>query len=216
VALLPLFPLKTVLFPNTTLPLHIFEERYRTMIGRCIDQRTPFGVVLIRSGEEVGEAAEPFDIGTTARIIHVETLPDGRMNAIAFGQQRFRICSLDKSESFLQGEVELLDSTGLDAPENDLLVARTSGLFTEHFRLVLAISGQWMRGVDLPSDAAVLSDFLAGNLDLPVEERQPLLEMLSVPERLSRLAVLMGERLRALSERWESERREKFAGARLN
>jgi Lon protease-like protein len=63
---LPLFPLNTVLLPNTTLPLHIFEERYRTMIGRCIDERTLFGVVLIRSGEEVG--GEPTARVAAARI----------------------------------------------------------------------------------------------------------------------------------------------------
>ena len=213
---LPLFPLNTVLLPNTTLPLHVFEERYKTMIGRCIEERTPFGAVLIRSGEEAGGEAEPHEMGCTARIVQVQRLPDGRMNLLTFGEQRFRIVSLDRSEAYLQGEVELLESTGIDAPEVEELSARVSALFGEHFRLVLALTGQWMRKLDLPAEADVLADFLGGNLNLPVEEKQALLETLSVPERLSRLDVLLGDRIRTLTERWEEKRRKKFAGGVLN
>jgi len=75
---LDLFPLHTVLFPHMRLPLHIFEPRYRVMIRACIDEERPFGVALIRSGEEVGGPAEPHGVGTTARITSHETLPDGR------------------------------------------------------------------------------------------------------------------------------------------
>ena len=213
---LPLFPLNTVLLPNTTLPLHVFEERYKTMIGRCIEERTPFGVVLIRSGEEAGGEAEPHEVGCTARIMQVQRLPDGRMNLLTFGEQRFRIVRLDRSEAYLQGNVELLDSGDVDAPEVPEAAARVTALFGEHFRLVLALTGQWMRKLDLPTEADVLADFLGGNLHLPVEEKQALLETLSVPERLSRLEELLGDRIRTLTERWEEKRRKKFAGGVLN
>lgn len=213
---LPLFPLNTVLLPHTTLPLHIFEERYKTMIARCIDEQSPFGVVLIRSGEEVGGDAEPQDIGCTARIVQVERQPDGRMNLLAFGEQRFRIQSLDRSEAYLQGEVELLASTDADAAEVEELAPRISALFGEHFRLVLALSGQWMRALDLPSDPDVLADFIGGNLELPVERKQKLLETLSVPERMSRLAVIMGARIRVLTERLEEKRRKQFGRGVMN
>ena len=66
---LPLFPLNTVLFPGQVLPLHIFEERYRLMIRRCLAEDAPFGVALIQTGAEVGAAAEPHTVGTVARII---------------------------------------------------------------------------------------------------------------------------------------------------
>ena len=88
--LLALFPLNTVLFPGMPLPLHIFEERYKIMIGRCIDEDRPFGVVLIQSGTEVGNPAVPHVVGTTALIAAVKRLEDGRMNLIAVGQERFR------------------------------------------------------------------------------------------------------------------------------
>jgi len=213
---LPLFPLRTVLFPHTTVPLHIFEERYKLMIGRCIEQRSPFGVVLIRSGEEAGGSAEPHDAGTTARIARVQRLPDGKLNLVAYGERRFRIFALDTSEPYLQADVEFLESEDVDAPEVDAAAARVASLFGEQLRLVLAISGQWTRRLDLPSDADALADFVAGNAELPPKEKQALLETLSLPVRLSRLAVLLGDRVRALTELWEEQRRKKFAGERLN
>ncbi len=93
---IPLFPLNTVLFPGQVLPLHIFEERYRRMIGQCIEKSWPFGVTLIQEGEEVGGLAKPFKVGTTARVTQVERLDDGRLNIISVGEMRFRIASLDQ------------------------------------------------------------------------------------------------------------------------
>ncbi len=206
-----MFPLRTVLFPHAALPLHIFEERYKLMIGRCIDARSPFGVVLICSGEEVGGDAEPHDIGTTARIAQVQRLPDGKINLIAYGERRFRILALDTTEPYLQGDVELLESEHVNAPEVAELAMRVSALFAEHQRLVLAISGQWSRELGLPADPDTLADYVAGAVELPIAERQALLEMLSVPERLARLAVLLAARVRSLTEMWEEKRRTKFA-----
>src|SRR2546427_13232822 len=88
---LPLFPLNTVLFLGATLPLHIFEERYKEMIGVCLQQKAPFGVLLIRKSREVGAPAEPFDVGTTAHILKVEHLEEGRMNLICLGAHGFRV-----------------------------------------------------------------------------------------------------------------------------
>ena len=68
---LSLFPLNVVLFPGMPMPLHIFEERYKAMIGECVDREEPFGIILIKEGQEVGEPAEPVKVGTTARIVQV-------------------------------------------------------------------------------------------------------------------------------------------------
>jgi hypothetical protein len=213
---IPLFPLRTVLFPHTALPLHIFEERYRLMIGRCIEQRSTFGVALIRSGEEVGEAAEPHDVGTTARIAQVQRLPDGKLNLVAHGERRFRIIALDTNEPYLQGDVEHLASEDVDAPGIGEAAARVVPLFREQQRLALAIGGQWSREIELPSDHDALADYVAGNSELPAEEKQALLEMLSLPARLERLVQLLDRRVRALTDLWEEQRRKKFAGERLN
>jgi Lon protease-like protein len=82
---IPLFPLNTVLFPGMPLPLHIFEDRYKGMINQSIQEATPFGVVLIREGAEVGDTAIPYDVGTSAFVTQVERLPDGRMNINTVG-----------------------------------------------------------------------------------------------------------------------------------
>ena len=68
---LPLFPLNVVLFPGMVLPLHIFEPRYREMVNYCLDEKKPFGVVLLREGEERGGPAIPYQVGTAARIMRV-------------------------------------------------------------------------------------------------------------------------------------------------
>lgn len=213
---LPLFPLQTVLFPGMPLPLQIFEERYKLMVARCLEQETPFGVVLIRSGEAVGGAAEPHDIGTTARIARVQRLEDGRMNLVALGKQRFRILRLDNSEPYLMGEVEYLQSQETDAAKLGEEAHRMAALFREGFRLVMAVTGQWTRSLDLPNDPDRLADFVAYQLDIPAEAKQELLETLSVFDRLRREGELVGEQIRSLTERWEERRKERFAGAALN
>ena len=84
---LPLFPLNTVLFPKATIPLHVFEDRYKAMINQCVNTNSSFGVVLIRLGLEVGDSAIPYDIGTTAKITKIDYLGEGRLfiNAIGGG-----------------------------------------------------------------------------------------------------------------------------------
>ncbi len=117
---IPIFPLRSVLCPGVALPLHIFEERYRLMIGRCIERGEPFGVVLLREGAEVGALhGEVAAVGTTAAIRRAGAYPDGRLDILTVGQQRFRLEGLDRvSEPYLLGRVSLLDEpTG---PEEEL------------------------------------------------------------------------------------------------
>jgi Lon protease-like protein len=213
---LPLFPLRTVLFPGVALPIHVFEERYRTMIGRCIDERAPFGVALIRSGEEVGGPADPFETGCTASIARVQRLPDGKLNLIVLGERRFRIAALDSSEAYLVGDVEFVESAEVDTPEAREEADRVAALFGEQSRLKMAITGQWSRRLNLPDEPGALADFVAGNMDASPLAKQALLEQLNVPERLRMEADLLGERIRTLNERWERAHREKFTGAALN
>ncbi len=104
---LTLFPLNTVLFPGMQLKLHIFEERYKLMINRCIEEKEQFGVVLIQQGQEaLGPAAVPHGVGCAAAISEVQRLPQERMNIVAVGQRRFRIKSVDRALPYLVGDVE--------------------------------------------------------------------------------------------------------------
>jgi Lon protease-like protein len=101
--LLPLFPLQVVVFPRTRLPLHIFEERYKEMIGEALRASTEFGVVLAREGGIV-------NAGCTVVIDRVaKSYPDGRMDILTSGRRRFEVMSLDEEKDYLRGEVEFFD-----------------------------------------------------------------------------------------------------------
>ena len=103
---LRLFPLPVVLLPEEGLPLHIFEDRFKQMIGECLEEDLPFGVVL-------AEKRGVRQTGCTARVIHViEKLPDGRMNILTRGERRFRLLRTYSHRPYPLGDVEFLD----DAP----------------------------------------------------------------------------------------------------
>src|SRR6185295_4168291 len=103
---LPIFPLNTVLFPGGRLPLHIFEERYKLMVSRCLGRGEPFGVCLIRAGQEVGAPAEPFGIGTTAYIREVQELDEGRLNIVCIGGERFILGEITSSTPYITARIE--------------------------------------------------------------------------------------------------------------
>jgi Lon protease-like protein len=197
---IPIFPLNTVLFPGAALPLHIFEERYRLMIGRCLEGDRLFGVALIRLGNEVGGPAQPFDIGTTARITRIHKLSEERMNILCVGVQRFRILNLLQTEPYLVAKVELLESEADDASLAEL--ADTTGpLFAEYYRLYLALSDQWAHKIGMPQGPAALSDFMASRLPISLWAKQQLLEMLSVRRRLETEVEILSETVRDLTRR---------------
>lgn len=106
---IPLFPLRTVLYPGGPLPLRIFETRYLDMISRCLKSDAPFGVLLIRSGSETG-AADTFDIGTLARIDDWYQGSDGLLGVTALGDRRFRLKSAHRQADGLNiGDVEVME-----------------------------------------------------------------------------------------------------------
>jgi Lon protease-like protein len=135
---IPIFPLRSVLCPGVALPLHIFEERYQLMISRCIERDEPFGVVLIREGREVG----PFDghiaaVGTTAVIRRAGSYPDGRLDILTVGEQRFRLEHLDAaSEPYLVGRVSFLDEPTGPTDEARLGAERVGQRFIEYLELL--------------------------------------------------------------------------------
>ena len=172
-ALIPLFPLDVVLFPGTPLPLHIFEPRYKEMIGECLAQRRTFGVVRAL---EQGLA----EIGCTAEIITVvKEYPDGRLDLVTEGRQRFELISVNQDRSFLQAEVLLIDDDPGLPPQAD--AARAIQLHSE----LLTIAGATQ---DLSAaDPSSLSFYLAGSIPLDLDFKQKLLSLRSEPERLTLL-----------------------------
>jgi Lon protease-like protein len=172
-ALLPLFPLDVVLFPGTPLPLHIFEPRYKEMIAECLAERRTFGVVR---AIEQGLA----EVGCTAEIVSVvKEYPDGRLDLVTEGRNRFELLRVSQERSFLQAEVLMInDEPGSPAPED---TSRAVQLHSE----LLAIAGARQ---DLSAaDPSLLSFYLAGSLPLELDFKQKLLALRSEPERLSLL-----------------------------
>jgi uncharacterized protein len=203
---LPLFPLNTVLFPGAMLPLHIFEERYKRMVASCIEERRPFGVLLIRKGYEVGETAEPFEVGTTAHIARVDELEEGKMNLVCLGGQRFRTVRVVSEDPYLTGEVEFLSSVSTDDPKAKELSDDAGSLFAEYVRLYLAISNQWARSVEMPGEPDGLADFIGARLGVAPQVKQRLLEELSARTRLALEVQILGEAIREMTPRVEEAR----------
>jgi Lon protease-like protein len=209
---IPLFPLNTVLFPGATLPLHIFEDRYKQMISACIDERRPFGVLLIRKGFEVGDLAEPFEVGTTAHIARVDELEEGKLNLICLGGKRFRTVKLVGNEPYLTGEVELLETTATDDPKAKELSDDAGSLFAEYVRLYLAMSNQWARSIEMPGEPDLLADFIGSRLGVNPQTKQRLLEELSARTRLALEVQILGEAIREMTPRVEEARIMRWSG----
>jgi Lon protease-like protein len=169
VPLLPLFPLEIVVFPGAPLPLHIFEPRYKEMIGECLSQDRPFG--MVQAKEKALSA-----IGCSARIVTViKKYEDGRLDIAAKGAQRFEIIQVNQERSFLQAEVAFFD----DEPS---IVSKTAAdsVIQLHEQL-FAVMGQ---AVEIERGAAYLSFRLAQDLPVDLDFKQTLLEMKSEAERV--------------------------------
>ncbi len=194
--LLPLFPLELVLLPGVPLPLHIFEPRYKEMIGECLTGKLPFGVV--RSKEKEGIA----EIGCTAEITEVvKRYDDGRLDILAVGRQRFEILELNRDRSFLQAEVDFFD----DEPGMASAEERQRAL--ETFEQIAELAGS---EIEIDSEAALLSYQLAGALPIDLDFKQGLLSIRSEVERLGGLVEFFEALLPKL--RKAARRREKAGG----
>jgi Lon protease-like protein len=173
---LPLFPLNTVLFPGMPLPLHIFEERYKQMIGECLEGDRLFGVVLIRNGcEALGPLAEPHTVGCTARIMEVEPLEEGRMQITTVGEQRFRILSLIYDLPYLVGMVEFHPIV-VESPEELISAAdKLTPKVRQYINLLKQIEAVDLDPDSLPQDPVMLGHLAPVLLQMPPIEKQDLL-----------------------------------------
>jgi hypothetical protein len=115
---IPIFPLNTVLFPGGPLPLRIFESRYIDMVSMCMKSESPFGVLLIKDGEEAGSVTT-YEVGTLAKITDFYQGSDGLLGITAVGGQRFRLISNERQHDGLNiGEIDLIEAeASLPVPE---------------------------------------------------------------------------------------------------
>ncbi len=202
---IPLFPLKTVLFPGGVLPLRVFETRYVDMVRTCMKSDAPFGVVAIRSGSEVGNAAEPHSVGTFAHIVDWDMADLGVLLLNTRGGERFRILEMrTRPNQLIEARTEPVpdDRAPGDAPDDggdalpmcanvlrvvidDLLQRARDGAdesfispFPEPHRL---------------DDAGWVANRWSEMLPIPLNEKQRLLEMPDPATRLHRVAQYLQE-----------------------
>lgn len=186
---LPLFPLRTVLFPDGVLPLRIFEPRYVDMISRCMREQSGFGVVLIRQGAEArrdpsDDQPECFDVGTEAQVVDFNQADNGLLGIVARGGRKFRVLGTrEQTDHLLIGEVQYLpeEMAGELLPEHEPLVSMLKEL-AEHplvQKLDLQLDFEEARSVSLR---------LAELLPIEPEIKQALLQIRWPKERLTELA----------------------------
>lgn len=187
--MIPLFPLNTVLFPHGPLPLRIFETRYVDMVRYCMREQSPFGVVLIRAGSEVGTGAvgETSLVGTTARILDFNALPDGLLGITCQGERKFSVVKHWQQEDGLHcADVEFAQ------PEESVDVPFEYEHLSELLRKVLPELGELYAHVPKYfSNASWVGCRLAEILPIALSEKQFCLELDDPIARLARLNPLI-------------------------
>ncbi len=185
---LPLFPLNTVLYPGMSIRLNVFEDRYKQMLQDALRGERKFGVVLIKHGVEAhGPTPEPHQVGCQAAIRKVQPLSDGRINLLAVGGMRFRISAVTQDEPFLKAEVEALplldDMSQASKPVHSGIESK---LLAYAQKLDLLREGTFKMPV-LDEDPERLAYEVCALLQLPLEEKQSLLEIHELQQLLNTL-----------------------------
>lgn len=198
-AKLPLFPLNTVFFPGMTLPLRIFESRYRQMLDDCLASEPIFGVVLIKEGLEAGKPAVPHKVGATARILGVEKKAMDLIYITTIGEERFRVRHVLHNKPYLVGEVEPFPLTEVDAPEVKALAERGTALLSDYLELLSKALGAEIRLQRSPDDPETVAYLTAMLLQVTLPVKQRLLSIADLPSLLRAEAALLDREDKALS-----------------
>lgn len=185
----PLFPLGLVLLPREVVPLHIFEDRYRQMIGECLDQESPFGIVWVADDGVK-------DVGCTAAVTELlERMDDGRMNILVQGEQPFRLLRRVDDMAYPAGDVELLEENA-DGYDEDEEGGESGSLARARYAdLVEKVTESRPPETDVEELDAY---GMAATLDFGLEAKQRLLELRSEESRLEHLAEVFAGAMKRL------------------
>jgi uncharacterized protein len=199
---LPMFPLNSVLFPTMSVPLHVFEDRYRALVKHVLAEPDParrvFGSVAIREGYEVGEHGkqELHRVGCRLQITEATAHADGTFDILTVARDRFRLNRLETGGPFPIGEVtNIIDESTL-VPEG--LVETATVTFADYRSVLSEIRADPLTG-PLPRDPVYLAWVLASAAPLTFPDRQALLEVTDPGERLTMVTNLFRSELRAMS-----------------
>jgi Lon protease-like protein len=198
---LPMFPLNAVLFPGVSVPLTVFEDRYRALVHHLLrvePEERYFGSVGIREGYEVGEhgAQSLFKIGCRVKMTDVESHPDGTFSLVAVGMERISLERLDVTGAYPVGHV--VDRPEAPSHVDDEVDELAQATFVA-YRTMLAEYREDPYPFPLPQVPAYLSWTLAAVAPLPLHERQALLEAEDAGARLAMVTQLLRTELRAMN-----------------
>jgi Lon protease-like protein len=199
---LPMFPLNSVMFPGVSIPLRVFEDRYRALVHHLLRVPDPtdrvFGTVAIREGYEVGDhgAQSLYKVGCRVRMTDVEPRPDGTFDLVAVGLDRIELERLDTTGSFPLGHVSARPEHGAAVPAE--VVEQSRAVFTA-YRVALTAIRSDPYPAPLPQDPTYLSWTLAAVAPLPMPDRQSLLEAEDAGLRLRLVTDLLRTELRAMN-----------------
>ncbi|MDF1603090.1 LON peptidase substrate-binding domain-containing protein [Nocardioides sp. YIM 152315] len=199
---LPMFPLNAVLFPGLSVPLHVFEDRYRALVHHLLRVDDPaervFGSVGIREGYEVGDhgAQSLYRVGCRLQLTDVESNPDGTFDVVAVGMERIELHRLETGGAFPVGHV--VDRPDATQAVPDEVLERARAAFVAYRAALTELRSDPYEGT-LPRDPTYLSWTLAALAPLPMSERQSLLEAEDATDRLVLLTDLLRTELRAMN-----------------
>jgi Lon protease-like protein len=179
-----LFPLNLVLLPGEQAPLHIFEPRYRELIGECLEQNEEFGLVL---ADDDGMR----EIGCRAGVIEVlEQFDDGRLNIVVEGRERIRIAGVTEGGSYMKADVEDIGDEDESPTEDEV-----EEVLAAYQRVVTAAEAELE---DLDFDGDSIAYQIAARVDFGTEVKQGLLELRSERQRVLRLAPMLDQAAEAV------------------
>jgi Lon protease-like protein len=199
---LPMFPLNTVVFPGMSVPLHVFEDRYRLLVRHLLTFEDPaqrvFGTVAIREGYEVGDhgSQSVYRVGCVLQLTEVDRREDGTFDIVAVARERLMLEEMQRGADFPQGLATVLAEPEVDVPAEVLDRARAT--FTAFRAAMTELQGDPFSGT-LPRDPDYLAWTLSALAPLPMAERQSLLEAADSAERLALVTRLLTEELRAIN-----------------
>lgn len=197
---IPIFPLPLVLFPGATLPLHIFEARYRRMLADCLENDRQFGVVYLPSGQDE-TGIEAGSVGTIGRIESVVPLPTGRSNIVVAGTTRFSFGDFTDSEApYHVARITAYSDEDEDPIPLNELVRQVRIQFARVSKAARVLASDASEPPTLPDDSALLAFFIASLIDLDAAARQKLLIVRSPSSRLGTIRDLLSGAVEPLEQ----------------
>jgi Lon protease-like protein len=206
---LPIFPLPNVLlFPNMTLPLHIFEERYKRMVNDCLQGDRLLGLFLLRQGwDEEGATPTPYDVGGMGRITRAVRYPNGSMDILLSGLARVQVLRYVQQKPYLIAEIEMWPDEPDDSEGVEALTRRMVGLFQRYVVAKVGEGHELLKNLKMLASPIDLLHLVVTNMPLDVHQKQEILNLRPIDERITMMITFLNQELTALNrpQRFEED-----------